>query len=529
METSSKARRQAFRDNSPSIIEKTWALLAKATASDAPTHDNSSLVYEAVIACQELFSDYAKIAEPIHKRSHEHSFSTDRASPEVQMSVRERLSLVIENEEPKFNAWCSYTGAGIADFEQSLDGDLREQRGFKEKVLRALGMLKDSLKGGLSDRDEGLQEELVTERTQSAIRKLQSMKERIREVRTLGQNHPTTWPMGLSWYFQEHFERDVALLIKLRHPHAPRSLRQQLAASIALRRKRLAVLGQSRLSESQQSITGYSYEDAKPYVCLAEECTHPLRFFSSFDAWESHMITDYDDDFPRWIHATRMWRCTDGHEVEKFYKRKSYVKHLKDQSKHPDQHQWSDDLTEFLATSLTIRVPHEHLLCPLCGCVPGATEKYMEICGPEGALTELKWHVSDHLIELAKLSIPVLAAPAPLEYEPSTSADGDGDGRLLKSDEEASCPSGYDEELHALPLPDDEHRQELPPLDVSETRDTYWHDVGFVEWRDEEPAVPRESGHVADSAAANAELMLPSLVCNTSPISASSSGSRGGR
>ncbi|KAK1248938.1 hypothetical protein MKX08_007158 [Trichoderma sp. CBMAI-0020] len=97
--------------------------------------------------------------------------------------------------------------------------------------------------------------------------------------------------------------------------------------------------------------------------------------------------------------------------------------------------------------------------CPFCDCIPDMLKRIIPNSDQKEILYQLHKHVAVHLKDLAILSIPILDA---------TDAPEDIKRHWLRGGEEASFPSGYDQEVRDIPLPSDDPKVR-PPLDVKET------------------------------------------------------------
>lgn len=127
--------------------------------------------------------------------------------------------------------------------------------------------------------------------------------------------------------------------------------------------------------------------------------------------------------------------------------------------------------------------------CLLCDCVPNKLKPVSKTEQEEKILHELQKHIASHLKDLAILSIPLKT----LDTTESVSdySDHKERRRMLLEGEQASLPSGYDEELHAISLDGVETPRERPSLDVPETEIGFWHEItGFYQWYGDKYGTP---------------------------------------
>ncbi|KAF3107636.1 hypothetical protein TWF103_005891 [Orbilia oligospora] len=139
--------------------------------------------------------------------------------------------------------------------------------------------------------------------------------------------------------------------------------------------------------------------DIKPFVCISEACSDPLQFFSNFDGWKKHMVSQHSEDWPRTVHSIA-WCCDidDCRLDEKvFYQRKDFEEHLEVK---PKRHFSANQIT-----ALTVRkqrtIRREVGTCPLCEVVISGLVSNLQN-------SPLADHIGGHLHYLASLCITEL-------------------------------------------------------------------------------------------------------------------------
>ncbi|CAG9990474.1 unnamed protein product [Clonostachys byssicola] len=228
-------------------------------------------------------------------------------------------------------------------------------------------------------------------------------------------------------------------------------------------------------------------DDVQPYVCLSEECTSPLLFFVNMKEWVNHMNSVHSEQWTRMIHMST-WFCDTNHEDKQFNDLESFREHMRDPASHPGRPPPSDlQLDTLSRNKQKTLVREDKYSCPFCDCIPDALKPVIPTSEPNAIRDQLHKHIASHIKDLAVLSIPILTTTETPKSE-SDEAEDEEKNRRLQEGEEASYPSGYDEELRALRLSDYEnpHPEERPSPGVHETQNTHWHDVGFIEWYESE-------------------------------------------
>ncbi|KAF3250692.1 hypothetical protein TWF192_005131 [Orbilia oligospora] len=139
--------------------------------------------------------------------------------------------------------------------------------------------------------------------------------------------------------------------------------------------------------------------DIKPFVCISEACNDPLQFFSKFDSWKKHMVSQHSEDWPRTVHSIA-WCCDidDCRLNEKvFYRVEDFEEHLKGKPKR----QFSANQITALAVRKQRTIQREAGTCPLC-------EVTISDLVSNFQNSPLADHIGGHLHYLASLCITEL-------------------------------------------------------------------------------------------------------------------------
>lgn len=208
--------------------------------------------------------------------------------------------------------------------------------------------------------------------------------------------------------------------------------------------------------------------------------------------WLDHMAKAHPGEWKQKIHMTT-WYCDVGHDGEaiQFNDRQSFVEHMKDESNHPGRQPPSDWQIDSLSRKKLKALTRERLVCPICDCVPDQIRHVVQSDTNRDPNIDqiLDKHIGQHIKALAFLSIPVLETDEAQDREPSVSqAEDEERKRRMSVGSEASFPSGLDEALLNLSLDDFQDAPATPSLptaamDVEETSETIWDDIGFDQFR----------------------------------------------
>ncbi|KAF3226319.1 hypothetical protein TWF106_000814 [Orbilia oligospora] len=170
-------------------------------------------------------------------------------------------------------------------------------------------------------------------------------------------------------------------------------------------------------------------DDIKPFVCISEACNDPLQFFSKFDSWKKHMVSQHSEDWPRTVHSIA-WCCDidDCRLNEKFFYRvEEFEEHLKGKPKR----QFSANQITALAVRKQRTIQREAGTCPFCEVTINS------VSNPQNS--PLADHIGGHLHYLASLCITELnIAPDNTDSESQSyrrrtkeSSQTDSKGQLL--------------------------------------------------------------------------------------------------
>ncbi|EGX44053.1 hypothetical protein AOL_s00210g214 [Orbilia oligospora ATCC 24927] len=152
--------------------------------------------------------------------------------------------------------------------------------------------------------------------------------------------------------------------------------------------------GKMGAGSSPQYWRNHYDDDIKPFVCISEACNDPLQFFSKFDSWEKHMVSQHSEDWPRTVHSIA-WCCDidDCRLDEKvFYQLKDFEEHLEGK---PKRHFSANQITA-LAVRKQRTIRREVGTCPLCEVVISGLVSNLQN-------SPLADHIGGHLHYLASL------------------------------------------------------------------------------------------------------------------------------
>ncbi|KAF3316755.1 hypothetical protein TWF173_001418 [Orbilia oligospora] len=157
--------------------------------------------------------------------------------------------------------------------------------------------------------------------------------------------------------------------------------------------------GKTGAGSSPQYWRNHYDDDIKPFVCISEACNDPLQFFSKFDSWEKHMVSQHSEDWPRTVHSIA-WCCDidDCRLDEKvFYQLKDFEEHLEGKPKR----QFSANQITALAVRKQRTIRRELGTCPLCEVTINCLVSNLQN-------SPLADHIGGHLHYLASLCVTEL-------------------------------------------------------------------------------------------------------------------------
>lgn len=225
-------------------------------------------------------------------------------------------------------------------------------------------------------------------------------------------------------------------------------------------------------------------EDIEPYVCLSEECMSPLLFFAHMNQWVEHMNSSHSKQWNTTIHMST-WYCDTDHQLSQFNELESFIDHMRDPTNHPGRPlPGIAQLATLSRTHQKALIREDRYSCPFCDCIPEALTPLIPTSEPDELLYKLHQHIASHIKDLAILSIPLQAADG-IAISLFSESEEEESHDQLKTDEKASYPSGYDD-LRTMQIFEDVDKPEIPSIYVEETQTTYWHDIGFEDWLEEQ-------------------------------------------
>jgi len=140
-------------------------------------------------------------------------------------------------------------------------------------------------------------------------------------------------------------------------------------------------------------------KDTQPFMCLSEECTSPLMFFSNYNSWQEHMKKHHSSDWTRQIHS-HDWFCDIRHFEITFQSRDELETHLRSEhSPAPSDSQIRVLLQRKRRTAL-----RDPTTCPLCE--SAGIETRLGSPSEDQVRIQLWYHVSEHLHSLLRWCVP---------------------------------------------------------------------------------------------------------------------------
>ncbi|KAL6823373.1 hypothetical protein V8C40DRAFT_247930 [Trichoderma camerunense] len=104
-------------------------------------------------------------------------------------------------------------------------------------------------------------------------------------------------------------------------------------------------------------------EDFKPFVCLSEKCSEPLKRFATSRAWFSHMLETHGQNWHREVHLPSWWSCPLCNNQETTYQKSQ------DLSEHISKlHSgvFTEQQIQIIVNQSRLRAPRPQDTCPLC-------------------------------------------------------------------------------------------------------------------------------------------------------------------
>ena len=187
--------------------------------------------------------------------------------------------------------------------------------------------------------------------------------------------------------------------------------------------------------------------DLESYVCISEQCSAPLKFFTRRRDWMDHMQTRHTIHWTQRIH-TEQWHCDIGHsDPQTFDEKVEFVSHL--EVEHEDQLS-SSQRQGRVRRNKTVAT-RDVLVCPLCNCVPDE-HKHLILERP----WKLLWkHIGQHLKNLSFYSLSYLDMDL-----------GDGRSGSRSDGVKESKEKEFDVSLHSGGVLEDGAFEDIPRTEV---------------------------------------------------------------
>ncbi|KAK4083834.1 transcriptional regulator family: GATA type zinc finger [Trichoderma aggressivum f. europaeum] len=104
-------------------------------------------------------------------------------------------------------------------------------------------------------------------------------------------------------------------------------------------------------------------EDFKPFLCLSEKCSEPLKRFATSRAWFSHMLEAHGQNWHREVHLPAWWSCPLCNSQETTYpKAQDLSEHIS--KLHSDV--FTEQQIQVIVHQSRLRAPRPQDTCPLC-------------------------------------------------------------------------------------------------------------------------------------------------------------------
>ncbi|KAJ4854222.1 tetratricopeptide repeat domain-containing protein [Trichoderma breve] len=104
-------------------------------------------------------------------------------------------------------------------------------------------------------------------------------------------------------------------------------------------------------------------EDFKPFLCLSEKCSEPLKRFATSRAWFSHMLETHGQNWHREVHLPAWWSCPLCNNQETTYpKSQDLSEHIS--RLHSDV--FTEQQIQIIVHQSRLRAPRPQDTCPLC-------------------------------------------------------------------------------------------------------------------------------------------------------------------
>ncbi|KAK0761763.1 hypothetical protein N5P37_004562, partial [Trichoderma harzianum] len=112
-------------------------------------------------------------------------------------------------------------------------------------------------------------------------------------------------------------------------------------------------------------------EDFKPFLCLSEKCSEPLKRFPTSTTWFDHMLEAHGKNWHREVHLPTWWICPLCNNQETSYPK------MQDLSEHISRLHgavFTEQQIQIIVQQSRLRAPRSQDVCPLC-CLPMKDEQ----------------------------------------------------------------------------------------------------------------------------------------------------------
>ncbi|UKZ53336.1 hypothetical protein TrVGV298_007128 [Trichoderma virens] len=354
--------------------------------------ESSEPIFELASECEKLFSE--KIS---------------RLKDEADLNGTK----VVGEYQQRFSAWAAFLGV-FAVPEMCLDRRLQRHAEVQDLVLRLLDIMKRNLthqnasdgeksEAPSTDEDSSPQSQLHI-----SIESLRGIEGAIERLHHLGgtiqlsseASQATKFGKFAAKFDSASFEEVARLAIRSFYPDASPSLIEHLARTMTdiqefkklfPQRKDGSVKSKTRSiaanlvaypQPSEASLVcdwcfsplpedefkaekwkKHLNEDFKPYLCLSEKCSEPLKRFATSTAWFSHMLEAHGQNWHREVHLPTWWICPLCNNQETTYpKAQDLSEHIS--KLHRDV--FTEQQIQVIVHQSRLRAPRPQDVCPLC-------------------------------------------------------------------------------------------------------------------------------------------------------------------
>ncbi|PKK53047.1 hypothetical protein CI102_4119, partial [Trichoderma harzianum] len=274
-------------------------------------------------------------------------------------------------------------------------------------------------------------------------------------------------------------------------------------------------------------------EDFKPFLCLSEKCSEPLKRFPTSTTWFDHMLEAHGKNWHREVHLPTWWICPLCNNQETSYPK------MQDLSEHISRLHgavFTEQQIQIIVQQSRLRAPRSQDVCPLC-CLPMKDEQdrdedqatpnpQVPAFQSQGQLSveTIARHVAAHLQGIMLFSLRMISLDAATDKstdDRDISGDTDDDLSRLGSHQKPSLPETQETETIANDLLVQESMDADDPLLENAIPDCE-HDMNWQEFIPNSEPPPEADTflqQVIDSGAFQTREQSPSRIATISKAS----------